>query len=89
MKSLNRDVAENFGKADRAHLTKSVVEKIRLGRNARAPVEGAGEEYGNYKKFEQPKSSVREVNDKGEKDLGYDTFQANLKKMALEMNNPD
>lgn len=38
---------------------------MRLGRGVTSPMEGAGDEYGNYKKFEEGRNTVKEVNDKG------------------------
>ena len=89
MRDLDRDIIENFDKADRAHLTKNLVERLRLGRNVKAPVEGAGEDYGNYQKFESNKNQVKEVNDPGFNDSGRDTFLSNLKKMYETMQQPD
>ena len=43
-------------------------------------MEGAGDEYGNYKKFEQGRNQVKEVNDKGYDDRGFDKFYSNLNK---------
>ena len=80
MRDLDEETARGFMKSNRSHFTKTMVERLRLGKNVKAPVEGAGDEYGNYQKFEG-KNRVEEVNDKGYDDLGYDRFQLNLEKM--------
>lgn len=51
-KALRANVAKQFDKADRANFTKNMVDRLRLGKSIGGIVEGAGEEYGNYKKFE-------------------------------------
>jgi len=47
---------DNFEKSDRHNFTKTMVDRLRLGRSVQGPVEGAGDEYGNYKKFEEDKN---------------------------------
>lgn len=89
MASMNEDVADNFMKADRAKATKQLVDRIRLGRNVTSPIEGAGDEYGNYKKFEKSRNMVEEVNDKGYTDRGHDTFITNVDKMFETMKHPE
>ena len=66
-----------------------MVTRLRLGRGITNPFEGAGDEYGNYKKFEQGKNKIKEVNDKGVDDRGFDHFHENLNKMLLEMKTPE
>jgi len=61
--------------------TKTMVERLRLGKNLDSPVDGAGDEYGNYSKFESDKNSVKQVNDKGYSDMGVDKFHNNVRKM--------
>lgn len=89
MASINQDVTDNFMKADRSKATKQLVDRIRLGRNVTSPIEGAGDEYGNYKKFEKSRNKVEEVNDKGYDDRGHDTFIGNVDKMFEAMKNRD
>ena len=88
MKNLNEDVANNFMKADRSNFTKKIVERLRLGKNVKSPVEGAGDEYGNYQKFEGNKNRVEEVNDKGYDDIGNDKFDRNVEQMFQTLNTP-
>ena len=88
MKNLNEDVANNFLKADRSHFTKTIVERLRLGKNVKSPVEGAGDEYGNYQKFDGSKNRVEEVNDKGYDDSGIDKFARNVEQMFQTMDTP-
>ena len=68
-------------KADRNNFTKNMVSRIRLGRHFTSPMEGAGEEYGNYDKYENGKNKVEQKNDPGYEDNGFDTLRANVKKM--------
>lgn len=68
--------------------TKTLVDRIRLGRNLSSPIEGAGDEYGNYKKFESNRNKVEEVNDKGYTDRGHDTFAKNVESMLETMRSP-
>ena len=88
MQSLEEDFGKNFLKADRSNFTQDILKRLRLGRSADTPVDGAGDEYGNYKKFEAGANSVKEVNDKGYDDLGYETFGKNVENMYKEMNTP-
>ena len=48
-------------------------------------MEASGDEYGNYKKFEEGRNSVKEVNDPGYDDMGMDAFEKNIKKMYEEL----
>lgn len=88
MGSMNMDVAKNFAKADRTKATQTLVDRIRLGRSITSPIEGAGEEYGNYQKFETNRNKVEEVNDKGFDDRGLDTFAKNVQNMLESMKSP-
>ena len=54
-----------------------------------SPVEGAGEEYGNYQKYETGKNKVEQVNDKGYDDCGWDQLKSNVRRMMESMNSPD
>ena len=47
---------------------------MRLRKGFDTQMTPAGDEYGDYKKFENDKNAVTEENDKGEWDLGYDKF---------------
>ena len=66
-----------------------MVDRIRLGRSIHGPVEGAGDEYGNYKKFEEGKNQVKKVNDKGYDDPGLPVYKKNIRNMFETMANPD
>ena len=88
VKDLKAEMAEQFSQADRHNYTKSMVERLRLGRGITSPVDGAGDEYGNYKKFEEGKNSVKQVNDPGLNDVGEEQFQLNVRKMFEEMDTP-
>lgn len=41
----------------------------------------AGDEYGDYEKFEDGKNEVKEENEKGEMDEGFDKFERNAREM--------
>ena len=81
MNGLTEDVAKSFEKSERKHYTKEMVQRLRLGREMQSATTAAGEEYGNYKKFEGDLNQVKEVNEKGENDFGYDKFQKNVRQM--------
>lgn len=81
MKNLKHEVAMQFEKADRMNFTKTMVDKLRLGKCVSGPVEGAGDEYGNYSKFEEDRNTVKKVNDKGVGDLGYPVHEQNIKSL--------
>jgi len=66
-----------------------MVDRLRLKRSVSSPVEGAGDEYGNYEKFENNKNTVKQVNDKGYNDSGFDTFRQNVREMMQNMSQPD
>ena len=89
VRDLRENVANQFEQADRQNFTKEYLNRLRLGRGITNPMEGAGDEYGNYKKFEQGRNQVKEVNDKGYDDRGFDKFYSNLNKMMLEMKTPE
>ena len=74
LKDLRGDLAGKFDKADRLNFTKTVVDRLRLGRGVTSPIDADGDEYGNYKKFEEGKNQVKEVTDKGYDDPGLDKF---------------
>ena len=59
VKDLKNNMAAHFSKADRLNYTKQMVERLRLGRGIESPVDGAGDEYGNYKKFEEGRNWVK------------------------------
>ena len=61
-----------------------MVDKIRLGREMRQAIDPAGEEYGNYKKFDGS-NSVTQKDDPGVNDLGYDQYEKNLRSLMEEM----
>ena len=52
------------------------------------PIDHAGDEYGNYKKFEDGRNSVKEVVDEGREDRGGDMFSKNLESMMRNLENP-
>jgi len=79
---------DNFEKSDRHNFTKTMVDRLRLGRSVQAPVEGAGDEYGNYKKFEEDKNQVKQVNDKGYNDAGNEKLRRNIREMYANMDTP-
>ena len=66
-----------------------MVDRIRLGRSVQGPIEGAGDEYGNYKKFEDGKNRVEKVNDKGVDDPGLPVYKKNIRNMFETMANPE
>ena len=70
IKNLKANMAQQFAQADRANYTKTMVERLRLGRGLQSPVDSAGNEYGNYEKFEGGRNQVKEVYDKGYDDFG-------------------
>ena len=82
-------MADQFTKADRSKYTKNMVTRIRLGRQFSSPMEGAGEEYGNYEKYENDKNRVDQVNDPGYEDAGFDTLKLNVQKMMESMRHPE
>lgn len=49
----------------------------------------AGEDYGDYEKFEEGRNEVKEVNERGLDDQGYDRFERNYKEMLRQMDQPD
>ena len=66
-----------------------MVDRLRLGRGGSTPIDADGDEYGNYKKFEEGKNNVKEIIDKGYDDMGQDHFQNNLDAWMRDMNSPD
>ena len=89
MKNFKDGVAEQFEKADRLQFTQRMVDKIRLGRSVQGPIDGAGDEYGNYEKFENSNNQVKKVNDRGVNDLGYPVADKNIRDMFENMAHPD
>ena len=83
--SLNEDIQKNFEAADRRQYTKEMVAKLRLGREMTSSFTPAGEEYGNYQKFDNTRNSVKEVNDRGELDYGQDLEDKKLRKFMKEV----
>jgi len=59
LKNMKQGMADQFDKADRANYTKTMVERLRLGRGMSSPVDRAGDEYGNYAKFENERNQVK------------------------------
>lgn len=76
-------------KADRGNFTKTMVERLRLRRGLTNPIDSAGDEYGNYSKFEDGRNKVTQVNDKGYDDVGTENFHANVQKMFSQMDHPE
>ena len=66
-----------------------MVDRLRLGKSLHGPIEGAGDEYGNYRKFEDGKNQIKKVNDKGYNDAGYPVHQKNIRNMFETMANPE
>ena len=66
-----------------------MVDRLRLGKSLHGPIEGAGDEYGNYKKFEDGKNQVKKVNDKGYNDAGFPVHNKNIRNMFETMANPE
>jgi hypothetical protein len=89
MNTVSKDIERSFEASDRKHYTKEIVDRLRLGREVKAATTPAGEDYGNYKKFENDANSVTEKNDKGEFDLGLDVYKKNLRKMMEDLNFDD
>jgi hypothetical protein len=81
---LNNNMERNFNESNRHEYTKQMVDKIRLGREMRQAIDPAGEEYGNYKKFDGS-NSVTQKDDPGVNDLGYDQYEKNLRSLMEEM----
>lgn len=60
---------------------------MRLGKDLDAPMSEAGDDYGDYSKFESNRNSVVEKNDPGLYDDGSEPFLRNYQKMMTEMDN--
>jgi len=84
MNELTNDIKRDFDKSERATYTKTMMDRLRLGREMRAEMTPAGDEYGNYKKFEG-ENSVQQKDDKAIHDLGYEQYEKNLRKLMEEM----
>ena len=65
-KNLNDDMRRNFDPARKETLTKTLLTRMRLNKQLDSALPQAGDEYGDYEKFEDGKNEVKEVNDKGE-----------------------
>lgn len=74
LKGMKNNMADQFDKADRANYTKTMVERLRLGRDMTGSIDRAGDEYGNYTKFENDRNQVKNVIDAGEDDDGLEKF---------------
>jgi hypothetical protein len=84
---MRDSIQERMEKTDHATYTKNFVQRMRLGKDLDAPVSEAGDDYGDYSKFESNKNSVVEKNALGEYDDGTDPFLKNYNKMMTEMAN--
>ena len=81
MLNIQKDMQRNFGAANRETLTSTLLTRMRLGRALDTQMTPAGDEYGDYKKFESDKNSVTEENERGEWDPGYDKFEKNARSL--------
>ncbi len=89
MKDVQTNMAEQFMNADRGNFTKEMIQRLRLRRGLTNPIESQGDEYGNYKKFEDGRNKVEQVNDPGYDDVGLEKFHSNVQKMFETMDHPD
>ena len=62
-------------------LTKQIATRLRLKKQIDSALPFAGEEYGDYEKFEDGKNQIKETNERGLDDFGLDTFEKNYKDM--------
>jgi hypothetical protein len=85
IRKVRDNLAERIDKTERSTFTKKFVERLRMGRDLDAPMAEAGDDYGDYSKFESRKNSVTEKNDLGEFDDGSDKFLANYNHMMSEL----
>jgi len=81
IRTMRDDVKDKLEKSGPETFTKEFVERIRMSRDLTAPMTEAGNEYGDYSKYEGDKNTVKEVNDKGLGDVGMETFHANWANM--------
>ena len=58
MMNLQKDIERNFGAANRETLTKTLVTRMRLRKGFDTQMTPAGDEYGDYEKFENDKNAV-------------------------------
>ena len=58
MMNLQEDIERNFGAANRETLTKTLVTRMRLRKGFDTQMTPAGDEYGDYEKFENDKNAV-------------------------------
>ena len=64
----------NFGAAKKETLTETLITRMRLGKQMDSQVTRAGDEYGDYEKFEEGINTIKEENESGEWDQGFDKF---------------
>ena len=64
----------NFGAAKKETLTETLITRMRLGKQIDSQVTRAGDEYGDYEKFEEGRNTIKEENESGEWDQGFDKF---------------
>ena len=89
MKSMKDDMNRQFGSSKRQTLTKELLKNLRFGRKIDSTMPNVKEEYGDYEKFEDGKNEVKEVNERGLNDVGYDTFERNYKEMFRQLDEPE
>ena len=89
MKSMKDDMNRQFGSSKRQTLTKELLKNLRFGRKIDSTMPNVNEEYGDYEKFEDGKNEVKEVNERGLNDVGYDTFERNYKEMFRQLDESD
>lgn len=87
VRTMRDQIKEKMEKTDHATYTKNFVTRLRLGKDLDAPMSEAGDDYGDYSKFESDRNSVVEKNALGEYDDGSDPFLKNYNKMMTEMAN--
>lgn len=56
MRTMRDNIKEKIDKTDRSTFTKKFVERLRMGRDLDAPMSEAGDDYGDYSKFENDKN---------------------------------
>jgi hypothetical protein len=89
MKSMKDDMNRQFGSSKRQTLTKELLKNLRFGRKIDSTMPNVNEEYGDYEKFEDGKNEVKEVNERGLNDVGYDMFERNYKEMFRQLDESD
>jgi hypothetical protein len=77
IRTMRDNIKERMEKTDHSTFTKNFVTRMRLGKDLDAPMSEAGDDYGDYSKFESDRNSVVEKNDPGLYDDGSEPFLRN------------